>query len=190
MHPDLAFALDLADLADAIAVERFQADDLVVETKPDLKPVTGPTRRWSRSCASGSARSVPATGVSRSSAPTKERPLDHRPDRRRKDTCAASSVGRLIALEREGRVEVKGWCRRRRCTGSGGRRGAKGVRQRPPHPRVQGGRAVRRRPELRQPPVVEQHGLGEQFLTLARASADQGFGDFWGHMLVAEARPT
>ena len=38
MHPDLAFALELADLADAITVERFQADDLVVETKPDLSP--------------------------------------------------------------------------------------------------------------------------------------------------------
>ena len=37
---DLAFALQLADLADAITVERFQADDLVVETKPDLTPVT------------------------------------------------------------------------------------------------------------------------------------------------------
>ena len=40
MHPDLGFALALADLADAITVERFQADDLVVETKPDLTPVS------------------------------------------------------------------------------------------------------------------------------------------------------
>jgi histidinol-phosphatase len=40
MHPDLAFAFALADEADAITVERFQADDLVVETKPDLSPVT------------------------------------------------------------------------------------------------------------------------------------------------------
>src|SRR6266550_1491575 len=40
MHPDLPFALALADLADTITVERFQAEDLVVETKPDLSPVT------------------------------------------------------------------------------------------------------------------------------------------------------
>src|SRR4030095_974475 len=40
MHPDLAFALELADLADTITSERFQADDLAVETKPDLSPVT------------------------------------------------------------------------------------------------------------------------------------------------------
>ena len=37
---DLALALELADVADSITRERFQAADLVVETKPDLTPVT------------------------------------------------------------------------------------------------------------------------------------------------------
>jgi histidinol-phosphatase len=37
---DLALALELADLADAITLGRYRADDLVVETKPDLTPVT------------------------------------------------------------------------------------------------------------------------------------------------------
>jgi histidinol-phosphatase len=37
---DLALALELADVADAITIERFRATDLVVETKPDLTPVT------------------------------------------------------------------------------------------------------------------------------------------------------
>ncbi len=37
---DLALALELADLADRITVARFRADDLVVDTKPDLTPVT------------------------------------------------------------------------------------------------------------------------------------------------------
>jgi len=37
-HLDLA--LELADLADAITVARFRADDLVVTTKPDLTPVS------------------------------------------------------------------------------------------------------------------------------------------------------
>jgi histidinol-phosphatase len=33
----------------------------------------------------------------------------------------------------------------------------------------------------------EQHGMGEEFLTLARACwRTRGFGDFWSHMLVAE----
>jgi histidinol-phosphatase len=38
--PDLAFALSLADDADAIALGRFRAKDLRVETKPDLTPVS------------------------------------------------------------------------------------------------------------------------------------------------------
>jgi histidinol-phosphatase len=37
---DLAFALELADLADAITLDRYQALDLVVTTKPDNTPVT------------------------------------------------------------------------------------------------------------------------------------------------------
>jgi histidinol-phosphatase len=37
---DLALALELADVADAITMARFRADDLVVETKPDLTPVS------------------------------------------------------------------------------------------------------------------------------------------------------
>ncbi len=41
-HPssDLALALDLASLADAITTERFRAGDLVVTSKPDLTPVS------------------------------------------------------------------------------------------------------------------------------------------------------
>jgi histidinol-phosphatase len=37
---DLVLALDLADVADEITLSRFGADDLVVETKPDLTPVS------------------------------------------------------------------------------------------------------------------------------------------------------
>jgi histidinol-phosphatase len=37
---DLALAHELADIADAISLARFSALDLVVETKPDLSPVT------------------------------------------------------------------------------------------------------------------------------------------------------
>ena len=42
MRPDddLAFALSLADDADAITLARFRALDLHVETKPDLTPVS------------------------------------------------------------------------------------------------------------------------------------------------------
>ncbi len=37
---DLALALALADVADSITLSRFRAEDLMVETKPDLTPVT------------------------------------------------------------------------------------------------------------------------------------------------------
>jgi histidinol-phosphatase len=37
---DLALALELADLADSITLARYRAEDLLVETKPDLTPVT------------------------------------------------------------------------------------------------------------------------------------------------------
>ncbi len=37
---DLALAHALADIADAITLERFRASDLAVETKPDLTPVS------------------------------------------------------------------------------------------------------------------------------------------------------
>jgi histidinol-phosphatase len=45
---DLAFALALADRADALTVARFRADDLRIETKPDLTPVTDADRAVER----------------------------------------------------------------------------------------------------------------------------------------------
>ncbi|MFL6164471.1 MAG: histidinol-phosphatase [Jatrophihabitantaceae bacterium] len=42
--PDLAVALQLADLADAITTARFRADDLTVRSKPDLSLVTDADR--------------------------------------------------------------------------------------------------------------------------------------------------
>lgn len=44
MDADLAFALSLADEADAIALPRFRALDLRVETKADLSPVSDADR--------------------------------------------------------------------------------------------------------------------------------------------------
>jgi len=40
MNPDLELALELAEIADAISLERFYAMDFKVETKPDSTPVT------------------------------------------------------------------------------------------------------------------------------------------------------
>ena len=40
LNSDLELALHLADIADGISLARYQALDLIVETKPDLSPVT------------------------------------------------------------------------------------------------------------------------------------------------------
>ena len=48
MRDDLAFALRLADAADALTVPRFRSADLRVETKPDLTPVTDADRAVER----------------------------------------------------------------------------------------------------------------------------------------------
>ena len=45
---DLQLALELADAADAITMARFRADDLVVETKPDMTPVSEADRAVER----------------------------------------------------------------------------------------------------------------------------------------------
>lgn len=37
---DLELALRLADIADEISLKRFEALDLIIESKPDLSPVT------------------------------------------------------------------------------------------------------------------------------------------------------
>jgi histidinol-phosphatase len=44
LESDLALALELADVADAITLSRFLALDLVVDTKPDLTPVSDADR--------------------------------------------------------------------------------------------------------------------------------------------------
>ena len=40
LQSDLSLARELADMADAISMDRFRAADLVVTTKPDMSPVS------------------------------------------------------------------------------------------------------------------------------------------------------
>ena len=147
--------------------------------------------RWSRCCASASPRSDRVTAWSgRSSAPTRRAsvrwildPIDGTKNYLRGIPVWAT----LIALEREGRVEVgvvsapalhrRWWAAR----GDGAF-----VDGRPIH--------VSKIAELSDAVLShasftswEEHGLGEQFLTLVRGCwRTRGFGDFWSHMLVAE----
>ncbi len=61
--PDLALALELADAADALALRRFRAHDLVVDTKPDLTPVTEVDRAIEEALRARLARERPGDGV-------------------------------------------------------------------------------------------------------------------------------
>ena len=61
--PDLSLALALSDAADAISVERFRAHNLVVETKPDLTPVTEADRLIERTIRERLSAERPDDGV-------------------------------------------------------------------------------------------------------------------------------
>jgi histidinol-phosphatase len=60
---ELAFALELADLADSFSLPRFRALDLHVETKPDLTPLTDADRTVECALRDRIAASRPGEGV-------------------------------------------------------------------------------------------------------------------------------
>jgi histidinol-phosphatase len=60
---DLDFALELADLADSLSLPRFRAEDLHVETKPDLTPVTDADRTVERALRERIAAERPGESV-------------------------------------------------------------------------------------------------------------------------------
>jgi histidinol-phosphatase len=63
VNADLAYALELADAADALTLARFRAADLRVETKPDLTPVTDADRATERMFRERIAQERPGEGV-------------------------------------------------------------------------------------------------------------------------------
>ena len=110
LEDDLALAHELADAADAITLARFRALDLVVESKPDLTPVSDadtrgragdpahaglPPARPTRCSARRTARPAPARAAGSSTRSTGPR-----------TSCAASRSGpRSIALQEDGEVD-------------------------------------------------------------------------------------
>jgi histidinol-phosphatase len=191
MHADLSFALRLADLADAVTVERFRADDLVVETKPDLSPVTEADRAVERLLRKRIGEERPGHGVVGeefgADQPGSARWILDPIDGTKNYLRGVPVWATLIALEREGRVEV-------------GVVSAPALHRRWWAARGSGAFVNGRRMRVSQVADLadavlsyasltswERHGLGEQFLTLARSCwRTRGFGDFWSHMLVAE----
>jgi histidinol-phosphatase len=63
VNADLAYALELADAADALTLPRFRAADLRIDTKADLTPVTDADRSTERRLRECIARDRPGEGV-------------------------------------------------------------------------------------------------------------------------------
>jgi histidinol-phosphatase len=191
MHPDLAFAFELADLADAITLDRYLADDLVVETKPDRSPVTEADRAVEQALRKRIGEERPGHGVVGeefgADQPGSTRWILDPIDGTKNYLRGVPVWATLIGLERHGAVVAgvvsapalhrRWWAARGEGSFVNGRR----IR-------------VSRVTDLSDAVLSyaslgswEQHGLGEQFLTLARACwRTRAFGDFWSHMLVAE----
>ena len=182
VSPDLGLALRLADAADAIALGRFRARDLRVETKPDRTPVTEADREVEHELRAmlGAERRRDAIVGEEQGASRKGRrrwiidPIDGTRNYSRGVPVWAT----LIALEVDGRVELgvvsapalhrRWWAER------GGGTYASGDRVHVS--------AVRRAED-----AVLTFALEQPLPSLAaRAWHARGYGDFWSHMLVAE----
>jgi histidinol-phosphatase len=189
---DLAFALELADIADEIALARFRADDLVVETKPDLTPVSEADRAAEQALRARIEAERPGDGIvgeefGETTGGTNRRWILDPIDGTINFVRGIPNWGTLIALEDDGEV-VAGVAsapalHRRWWAARGTGAFANGER-------IRVSRVAAVEDALlcyTSAPAFDMYGLGEQFRALAaRCWQARGFGDYWGHMLVAE----
>jgi histidinol-phosphatase len=196
---DLELALELADIADAITLARFGADDLVVETKPDLTPVSEADRAAERAIRERLAIARPQDSVVGEEYGTLTASGSHRRwivdpiDGTKSYVRGVPVWATLLALEQDGELThgtVSAPALGRRWWGS---RGAGAF--------VRDGIGAGPRP-LR---VSAVHELADAQLCFAgfeewrevdrldrllelsaRCWRSRGYGDFWQYMLVAE----
>jgi histidinol-phosphatase len=179
---DLVLALELADTADAIAMARFRAHDLAVETKPDLTPVTEADRAVEealRERITRARRGDAVLGEELGAQGSGRRRWILDPiDGTRNYSRGIPVWGTLIALEEDGTLLLgvvsapalgrRWWAERGRGAFADGD---------PVHvsavSRLEDA-VLSLQLELNAPDLVE------------RAWHARGFGDFWSHMLVAE----
>jgi histidinol-phosphatase len=200
MDDDLRFALELADLADGITVERFRAADLVVHTKPDLTPVSEADRAAEQALRKRIADERPGHGVvgeeyGADGADATARWILDPIDGTKNYVRGIPVWGTLIALQVAGRGTVgvvsapalgrRWWAARGRGAFAGD-----------PHEGAAGGRpigvsavATLGDAQLAYSSVSSwaARGLEARLLDLERRCwRGRGFGDFWMHVLVAE----
>jgi histidinol-phosphatase len=179
---DLELALQLAEVADPIALARFRAHDLVVETKPDLTPVTEADRAIEQAILELLGRERPDDGVLGEEfgvrAGGQRRWIVDPIDGTRNYARGIPVWATLLALEDEGEIRL-------------------GVVSSPALGRrwwaERGGGAFADGEALRVSTVdrLEDAVLSLSFEAAPRALVERcwhtrGLGDFWPHMLVAE----
>lgn len=191
LNSDLSFALELADLADAMTLSRFRDVDLVVTTKPDLTPVTEADRAVERALRERISAARPGHGVLGeeygSEGSGEWRWILDPIDGTKNYVRGVPIWATCIALEHAGEVTVgvvsapalgrRWWAAR----GEGAFAGGQPIRV----------SAVADLSDAQlgydSVPGFEACGLGEHFLALARRCwRTRGLGDFWSHVLVAE----
>jgi len=191
LSADLQLALDLADVADRVSVPRFRATDLIVDTKPDMTPVSEADRAAEEAIRAMLAEARPSDGIVGEEFGTTGSadrrwildPIDGTMNYVR----GIPVWGALIALEIDGEVAVgvvsapaighRWW-------------GAQGLGAYRNGDRI----SVSAVKDLNDAQLsynawatADASGLGNQMLELERRCwRTRGYGDFWSHMLVAE----
>jgi len=188
---DLALALELCDVADAITTARFRAHDLHVETKPDLTPVSEADHAVEIAIRDELARSRPGDAIlgeeMGTTGDSARRWIVDPIDGTKSYVRGVPVWATLLALEDSGELVVgvvsapalarRWWAAR----GDGAFADGDQIRVSDVH-------------ELGDAQLCfanfrdwEPRGLQGGMLDLAaRVWRAVGFGDFWGHMLVAE----
>ena len=182
MSPDLELACSLADAADAISLGRFGASDLVIETKPDLTPVTEADRAVETALRERLALERPADAVlgeefGTTGAASRRWIIDPI-DGTRNYSRGIPVWATLIALEADGVIQL-------------GVVSAPALHRRWRAERGGGAWANDDRIHVSAIRRIEDAVLSfplEQPVPALAASAwhARGYGDFWAHMLVAE----
>jgi histidinol-phosphatase len=191
VRSDLDLARSLADAADDLTMRRFRAHDLVVDTKPDLTPVTEADRAVEEMIRGRLAEDRPDDTVLGEEFGVTGRgahrwivdPIDGTKGYARGIPVWAT----LIAVEHDG-VLVAGVVS---APALGARwwaaRGAGAFRDGTPIAVSKVERIEDAHLAYDSVDAFESVGLDEQFLALARRCwRSRGFGDFWSHMMVAD----
>jgi histidinol-phosphatase len=179
---DLELALALADDADAIALGRFRSADLLVETKPDLTPVTEADRAVEEAILARLARERPGDAVLGEEHGTRgegrRRWIVDPIDGTRNYSRGVPVWATLVALEADGMLELGVV-----SAPALGRRwwAARGVGA------FVDGAPIRVSRVSRVEDAVLCFALEQPLPALARRCwHPRAYGDFWAHVLVAE----